>query len=105
MVQLCELALTTQREPDPEPEPRSRRTAALPDQSLAVAGRQALVALAVRPSQLTYGKLPLWQLKLALEAVREHGAPQAAARFVDLSSGGERPDDSGLASCWRRGSR
>ena len=86
VAELCELALATRREPEPEP---GGEAAPALDQRGATG--KALVAQVVRPSQLTYGELPLRQLKTALEKVREHGGLQdvrAAAQFVDLGCGG-----------------
>ena len=43
-----------------------------------------------RPSQLTYGELPLRQLKSAVAKIREHGGlvAQGGCRFFDLGCGG-----------------
>ena len=97
---LCEISLAAQR--GDESSPPASGGAAEPH----AATGKALQAQVSRPSQLTYGELPLRQLKVALAKVREHGGLRGgnqqqqqrggsasgggggSARFYDLGCGG-----------------
>eukprot|EP01046_Picozoa_sp_COSAG06_P024803 COSAG06_NODE_2045_length_7751_cov_1.725039_8_plen_431_part_00 len=96
---LCEISLAAQR--GDESSPPASGGAAEPH----AATGKALQAQVSRPSQLTYGELPLRQLKVALAKVREHGGLRGgnqqqqrggsasgggggSAQFYDLGCGG-----------------
>ena len=84
---LCEVSLVAQRGNSAG----SQRAATSAD-AVEVSAPGAAAGAVSRPSQLTYGELPLRQLKFALAKVREHGgldgAQAGGCRFIDLGCGG-----------------